>query len=286
MKKIFIINDKAGHGKSKEVSHFLYDLFKDDSNSLIINSSSKQETIQIAKNLKNKNVVVYSVGGDGTLNDIINGLAGGNSYLGIIPCGSGNDFIRNITLDTNEINLGLVNDRYFVNVISFGIDAEVANKTNELNRLNKSKNPYPRSIATVFPRYKAQTITLNGNEKKITILSICNGAYYGNGIPIAPNARIDDDLLDVYLVEEINKLEMLYLFSKLLKGRHITSPKIKHQMVKNLKINSSNPIICNVDGEIITDTNFNVVLQKDNIHYYQEDNSELKKLIIPYMKKL
>ena len=285
MIKVFIVNDKAGHGKSKEVSKFIYDLFRNDSDTFIINSSSKQQTIQIAKNFKFDNVVVYSVGGDGTLNDIINGLAGGNAYLGIIPCGSGNDFIRNISSDTNEINLGLVNNRYFINVISFGIDAEVANKVNELNKYGRSKIPYPRSIATVFPKYKPENINLDGIDKQIIILSICNGSYYGNGIPIAPAAIINDNLLDLYLVEKTSKLEMLHLFSKLLKGKHVESPKVQHQFIKNLKINSLNPIICNIDGEIIVDNNFDISLQKNTIHYYQEDNVELKKLIVPYMKK-
>lgn len=78
---------------------------------------------------------------------------------------------------------------------------------------------------------------------------------------------------------------MLHLFSKLLKGKHVESPKVQHQFIKNLKINSLNPIICNIDGEIIVDNNFDISLQKNTIHYYQENNVELKKLIVPYMKK-
>ena len=281
MKKIFIVNAKAGNGKAKEIANYLKNL----SYSNIIYTDNKQETNEVANYYKNDDCVIYSVGGDGTLNDVVNGLALGNAYLGIIPCGSGNDFIRNIDLSTNIINLGQVNERYFINIVSFGIDAEVANKVNLLNQKSKSKFVYPKGILLTFPSFKPVELTVNNDNKKITILAICNGSYYGNGIKIAPSANICDDKFDLYLVEKVNKLKMLYLFSKLLKGNHDKCAKVQKSYVTNLVINSHNSIICNIDGEIIQDSNFKISLQKEKIKYYQEDDIKLKKLIYPFMGK-
>ena len=78
---------------------------------------------------------------------------------------------------------------------------------------------------------------------------------------------------------------MLYLFSKLLKGNHDKCAKVQKSYVTNLVINSHNSIICNIDGEIIQDSNFKISLQKEKIKYYQEDDIKLKKLIYPFMGK-
>ena len=285
MKKVFIINAKAGNGQAKQIASYLNELFYSNDDAIIIYTEGKNDTIDVAKHYKNKDCVIYSVGGDGTLNDVVNGLAGGNAYLGIIPCGSGNDFIRNIDDKTDEIDLGKVNDRYFINIVSFGIDAEVANKVNELNKKGTSKLVYPKGIVLTFPKFKSPTITVDNEQKEITILAVCNGSFYGNGIKIAPHADISDGKFDLYLVEKVNKLEMLYLFSKLLKGEHDKCNKVSCSHVSNLQINSQLPLICNIDGEITSDTTFNIALQKEKIKYFQENDEHLKKLIYPFMRK-
>ncbi len=285
MKRIFIVNSKAGHGQAVNISSYIHDVFYLDDDVIIIHTDDNISTINVAKYYKNENAVIYSVGGDGTLNDVINGLSGGRAYLGIIPCGSGNDFIRNIDLQTKDIDLGKVNDRYFINIVSFGIDAEVASKVNQLNKNGGSKHVYPKGIIKTFPKFKSPSIILEDEQKDITILSICNGSYYGNGIKLAPHANIDDGQFDLYLVEKLTKLEILYLFSKLLKGTHEKSKKVKYSHIKNLQVKSFLPIICNIDGEITKGKNFHISLQKEKINYYQEDNDDLKKLIYPFMKR-
>lgn len=284
MKKIFIINSKAGNGKATLISSYIHDSFYLDDDITIIHTDDKISTINVARYYKNCNAVIYSVGGDGTLNDVVNGLSGGQAYLGIIPCGSGNDFIRNIDDKTDKIDLGKVNDRYFINIVSFGIDAEVANKVNQLNKNGGSKFVYPKGIIMTFPKFKSPSIILNNTPKDITILSICNGSYYGNGIQLAPHADIDDGQFDLYLVEKLNKIKIIYLFSKLLRGTHENNPQVKYSHIKNLQINSLQPIICNIDGEITKGKDFNIALQKEKINYFQENDSRLKKLIYPFMK--
>ena len=170
MKKVFIINAKAGNGQAKQIASYLNELFYSNDDAIIVYTEGKNDTIDVAKHYKNKDCVIYSVGGDGTLNDVVNGLAGGNAYLGIIPCGSGNDFIRNIDDKTDEIDLGKVNDRYFINIVSFGIDAEVANKVNELNKKGSSKMVYPKGIVLTFPKFKSPTITVDNEQKEISEL--------------------------------------------------------------------------------------------------------------------
>ena len=284
MKKIFIVNSKAGHGNALNISSYIHDLFYLNDDVTIIHTDDKSCTINVAKYYKNDDAIIYSVGGDGTLNDVVNGMAGGQAYLGIIPCGSGNDFIRNINSHTKAIDLGKVNDRYFINIVSFGIDAEVANKVNQINKNGGSKFVYPKGIMLTFPKFKSPSIILDNEQKEITILSICNGSYYGNGIKLAPRANIADGQFDFYLVEKLNKLKILYLFSKLLKGTHEKNKEVKYSHIQNLQVKSLQPIICNIDGEITSGKNFHISLQKEKINYYQEDNNNLKKLIYPFTK--
>ena len=266
MKRVFIVNPTAGKGKALKVGKALFEICESEGLDYeIIYTQTPGSAKKIAQQYRSNfgETIVYSVGGDGTLNEVVNGIVNSGSVLGIIPAGTGNDFskIMNKTIRTNNsgierIDIGKVNERYFINVASLGIDAKVAKRANQL----KEKS-VPSSLvyylSALIEMLKLESIKLKVDGKKdfknFTMLAVCNGAYYGGGIAIAPNASINDGVFDVYEVPNINRLQLLKLFSLLLKHRHESSSLINYWKTDFFEVESLVPLLCNIDGEIIED---------------------------------
>jgi diacylglycerol kinase family enzyme len=103
-------------------------------------------------------------------------------------------------------------------------------------------------------------ITINGQslEQEITLLAMCNGKYYGNGIPIAPNACLNNNLLNICLADKISKAKIPFLFNGLMKMRHEEYPFVHVQTTDNITVTSDELLACNIDGEIVRDNKFDV----------------------------
>ena len=151
MKYVFIINPASGKTDYNKIKENIIKTLENEDYEIYETKAPKEAT-QIANRFKNEeNTVVYSVGGDGTLNEVVNGIAEGKCKLGIIPTGSGNDFYRTLKETKNEnirLDLGKVNGRYFINIASVGMDAETCNNANKIkskigsniNQLTKLSN--------------------------------------------------------------------------------------------------------------------------------------------------
>lgn len=282
MKYIFIVNPMSGNGKGAVVSQVIKEYCnKLNVNFKIICTKSKGDAKNIASLYKNKNIVVYSVGGDGTLNEVVNGLYNSKSTLGIVPVGTGNDFYKSLVdYSSNIIDIGKVNDRYFINIASVGLDAEVADLANYLKDKKLSKNlVYILSLIKNYFSYKNKKIKIDGREENITILTICNGKYYGNGFKIAPNAKLNSGLFDVCEVKDIKKLEMIPLISKLVKGTHITDNKVNIYSANKINIESPVNLACNIDGEIIKDNKFEFSIIPNALSIDYKDNLKINKFL-------
>lgn len=284
MKRLFIVNPKAGNGRpleaAKQIEQFDLDDFK------IVYSDDPIKSGKIVSNYSNKGYCIYSVGGDGTLNNIINNMNYSVSSLGIIPCGSGNDFVRSINEKTKTIDLGFVNEKKFLNVASIGIDAEIADCANNL-KINKkaSSTAYVRGIIKTIPKYESKTVYIDDFEENITLLAVCNGKFYGNGIKIAPDAEINDGIFNIYEVSRMNKFKMIYTFIKLIGGKHEQIEEVHKKITTGLDVKSTIPLVCNVDGEIFKSDKFNFLLQPNAIKLVEEDNEQLKNLVLTLKRK-
>jgi len=282
MFNVFIINVNAG----KKNSYIIGNIIKEYCDSMNILYSinytlNEEETAKIIDKYKDyEDVSLYSVGGDGTLNQIVNYLPYTNIKLNVIPTGTGNDFYKSIfdkKIDT--IDIGKVNDKYFINVASIGIDAEMANTANVLKNKNiKGNLVYPLSIIKNYFTYKPINLDINNTNKDITLLTICNAGYYGNGFNISPNYNLNDGLFDVYEVIDLNKIKILKLFLKLIKGKHINDNNVIMYKTDNIIVNSNIELNCNIDGEIIKDKNFNFNICKDAIKL-DNDTIKIKELL-------
>ena len=209
MKYIFIVNKGAGKGKCIKIVPEIEEECKKRNYEYEIRYIEENLTgADIAREYKDESNVIYVVGGDGTLAKTLPGIVGTKNKLGIIPAGSGNDTYRTIkTMEDGEhlIDLGKINDTYFINVACTGIDAEVANNLDLFrNTIVPSSQLYTVSIFYTFAKFKFKRIKLKTKVKELdseyTILSICNGSYYGGGYKIAPKSRFTDGLLGAFIL--------------------------------------------------------------------------------------
>lgn len=275
MKRIYIVNPKSGNGKPLSIIGQIQHICEIKKYGYkIVFTEHPHHATEIAKYYGNPNNVIFSVGGDGTLNEIINGLEK-NSLISVVPCGSGNDFYKVIDNKTNYIDLGQVNDRKFINIASLGIDANVAYISNVLKD-KKVSNAYLKAIIQAIKEYE----NLDTNLGLKTLIAICNGNYYGGGFHIATNeTKINDGLLDVCMVKNLNRVQVIYMFLQLILKTHIYSKTFKSMQVENIEIQSRYNIKCNIDGEILEGNNFIFQVLPSYLKYYQEEDQDLQKVI-------
>ncbi len=286
MKHIFIINPTAGKADGFDLLRVIYSVCLMNGNDFDFEfTNSIGDATKLAKKnaLENKQCIVYSVGGDGTLNEVVNGIVNTDAILGILPFGSGNDFFRMLS-DTKidiisrtingfiaETNIGYANKTHFINIASLGYDAEVAVNASIMKQHKLIPNDmiYYASIFYTLLSYKFPNVKISFNdvdlEQKITLLAICNGKYYGNGIPIAPTANYKDNLFNICLADKINKARIPFLLTKVLKGEHESFNFVHTYQSDYIKAEAEQPISCNVDGETFTSDSFEFGIVKNKM---------------------
>lgn len=281
IQNIFIINGQISRNKIRAFGNFLSTISEEEKlKNLVLYTVGRNDAKRLAKEYSNiyKNAIIYSVGGDGTLNEVINGI-NPNCKLAIIPLGTGNDFYRvyKEIEGTQKIDLGIVNNKKFINIASIGVDAEVANKANYYKCKGKFKNfeYYAGIIDSLIknPNYN----TSLGN---ITLLAVCNGKYYGNNVPINPNYNLSDGEFEVYKASKLKRLEFLKLFLKIYQGNHFDNDLVDFFKTDNLQVISDKSIVCNVDGEIIYSNEFNFNVIKDGITLTNDTPEYIKKYVL------
>lgn len=286
MKRVFIVNPVAGKGYALKTGKVIESVCIEKGIDYKIHYTNKpNEATELTKlyAYSLEPTLIYSVGGDGTLCEVVNGIVNSNAMLGIIPSGSGNDFVKVLpTLGEgiHKIDIGKVNDLYFTNIASIGIDAEVASNVSLMKEKGLPRSwVYNASILYTLSKFKSQTITYNDISKRITLIAICNGRYYGGGFGIAPNALIDDGQFDIYLADAMPKIYIPGLLLKLKKQIHESSPRIHKYNASSISIDSEKQMVCNVDGEIIKDNHFDFEIQKKAVTLYNVDDLKIKKML-------
>lgn len=246
-----------------------------------INSLELSTEDILDKYKKSKNIII-AVGGDGTINRVLNSIVGTENILGFIPYGTGNDFYKAALelLDDgiNEIDLGKINDKYFINVVCFGIDADIGNNENIVHsKIIPEKQRYNISMIYHFLKFKVRDMRVFINNKEYrdsyTTVCVCNGRYYGGGYKVGYNASLTDKKFDVYLVSKMRKSKMIPLILGMNKGKHENSKYTKKFNVDKILIESDKDITCNFDGDKLTSKKFDISLIPKGISIYY--NKEL-----------
>jgi len=280
LKTELIINQTAGGGKAKKLLPEITNIFhKIDFPFYTTFTNSPEGATNLARQAADNGAdLIVSVGGDGTINEIINGIVTAKNHpaLGIIPAGWANDFIKSTAIPNNiyqacqvikegktrKIDLGLINQQiYFANVCGIGFDAEItalANqiKTNHPNLPSLSSYVYVfaaiKKLLSPIPSFQVK-ITIDDQviEKDILFLAIANGRIEGGKFNIAPNAKIDDGLLDVWIINKMNRTRCLRLLPKAMKGTHKEVPEVSYFHGKKITIEAAEPLTAQVAGEML-----------------------------------
>lgn len=230
--------------------------------------------------------MVVALGGDGTVNEVINGLmAEGDGdpevTLGIIPGEKGNDLARTlgIPFDYAEacrrvvhqrerpIDLGKITysyggrqqQRYFINIAGLGFDGDVVRRvTPRLRALSSPTIRYLGGLLITLATYKNKnvSVTLDGEELRQRAFSIviCNGRYFGGGMRVAPEALPDDGLFDVIVVGDLARWEILANLPRIYKGTHLSHPKVDVHRARQVKVEARKPMLLQADGELLGET--------------------------------
>ena len=290
MKYHFIINGKSGKDNKPLLEAKIREAcFKRKINYDITYTKRPSDAKRIAAEFPDEESVIFSVGGDGNLNDTLNGIVGSeNKILGVIPAGSGNDFartLRNFDDGIHSIDIGSINNRYFLNVACVGLDADVADNvsiTREKKWIPTSQRFNASFVYTYF-KYLPKKVKIrmgeNEAEGEITILAICNAQYYGSGYKIAPHALLDDGLFDIYLVKKMPKIKILPMLASLARGKHEKFSAIKRYQESEIHVESDEKLSFNVDGELMRGTSFDLKIHKAAIRIFND-----KKFIYDILK--
>lgn len=272
MKHLFIINPVAGKGRPLELISEIKRIFHDLKEEYYIEVSEYpgHATEIVERYVKDDIYRVYSVGGDGTLNEVLNGIVGSNSCIAVIPGGSGNDFFRSIKSDKDEkdvlirtihgkekeVDIAKVNGKYFINISSVGFDAETAYNAQKLKRFPFIGGGIAYTIAVFITiiKNKSYDVHITYDDKyyngRILLTAIANGRYYGGGILPAPKAELNDGLLDICIIKALGRFKILTLFPKYIKGNHVNLKEVFLSKAGKIEIHCKKDIPLNIDGEV------------------------------------
>ena len=225
------------------------------------------------------------IGGDGTVNEVVNGVAGTETEIAVLPCGTGQDFGRThgipsrfddavrVALDggTQTIDLGRVElddgtARFYANVGSAGMSGAVARRANAMTKRFGGRATFFYALTREFLAWQNTQVTVeledgSRHEGPMHDVIVANGNWHGGGMKLAPEARQDDGAFDIVTIGDVNKLDFLTTAPKLYSGRYLSHPKVELLRSSSVAISAAEPLPLEVDGEPIgaTPARFEVV---------------------------
>lgn len=293
MKSRLILNPVAGTDSAPlflmRMNEKLRDIFGDLDISLTTGAGDAREIAE--KTARDENYShIFIAGGDGTLNEVLNGVgrvenAFSRITFGLIPLGTGNDFADALGLPEDveesleiisrkrrvEIDVGQLNDKFFINVSAGGFIAEVSDAVNPELKTLTGKFAYLvggaqvlfdyqpvktkiklASFASTFDAETAQSATVIEADFDIQMFAVCNSRLVGGGRMIAPFAAINDGFFDVCLVESMSTPEFLALLMQVPSGSHIEDARVEYFRTNEIEMTFEREIKVNADGEVFS----------------------------------
>ena len=224
---------------------------------------------------------LVAVGGDGTVNEVANGILNtgnaGEVSFGVISTGTGSDFARSAGIPMDSLNAcslltstkrlvidagiveyhknGQKTQRYFVNAAGIGFDAAAVESTEKIPKYFGGTIPYLAGLLRTLVGYRNKSVVMDiDNRKKsekILSVIVANGNYLGGGMHVAPDAVIDDALLDVVVIGDVGKLDLIKSLPMIYKGTHGDHPKVRIEKAAEVSIDTSERVLVHADGELL-----------------------------------
>lgn len=216
--------------------------------------------------------VVVAGGGDGTLGSIAGALLDGGPPLGVLPLGTANDFARTLGLPTDPaeavglitrtrprpVDVGLVNGIPFLNAASLGLSADLAGELTDEAKRRFGRFGYLLTALRLILEARSFRVTIEGDcgraETRSLMIAVGNGRHHGGGLTIAPDARIDDGMLDLYSLETTRLWRLALIGWALRSGHHVHWSDVRAVRGERFEIRTRRPRPVNVDGELRTMT--------------------------------
>ncbi len=284
MKAFFIVNPVAGNGRGRRVwEEINAKLFKSIGEQDYKFTDFPGDATDLARDavLKGYDTIV-SCGGDGTVNEVLNGLVNSNVNFTILPLGTGSDFGKTVGIRSYEDTIRALNngevvlsdvgkayfykenkERYFLNILEIGFGAEVMEYVNT----HKKHRKYAfliGVIATVM-KMKKFKIELDYTSKTLDFESIevivANGKYFGGGMLASPGSKINDGELDVHILKAVSKLKTLTRLRDLINGSYIEKGYSQDFQLDNIDFKGEEQLV-EMDGEVTGRTPISITIEK------------------------
>ncbi len=275
LRYIFIFNPAADKGRASRKTEWLKAQISGRTDSALFTTTYAGHAEDIARSEKREGTCMIACGGDGTLHEVVNAVAGEGVTIGIVPIGSANDFIKTLhpqnklhTVVTNlfeaksrNIDIGSVSygdeHRFFINSLGIGFTGRIAKCIKMVSWL-KGELGYVYALFSVLFVHKSLTmgikITLEDSflefHEPVFAFSVLNGKIEGGKFRIAPYAELSDGLLDVCILKAVPKHEFFRYVYKYLCGIHITDPQVIYCKAKAVEVMLENLEVMHLDGEV------------------------------------
>lgn len=282
---VVILNPAANHGRATRIRPLVERALTGGRGELVLTERPRHGE-ELAREAAQSGRPVVIVGGDGTLAEAANGILSAQQPatvpLGLVAAGNGNDYAWNtlklprdpaaalevaLSGEVAAVDVGRVNERYFVNSLGVGIDANIAAAASELKR-------YPflqgqtlywaaslREIIFHYDRCPWLKVYPDGEEtdgRLYALSAITVGPTYGGGFRINPQADMRDGLFDLCTIVKPSKMRALRILGMVSKGQHVTQPEVQMRRVRSIVLESQEPVFAHLDGEVMKASRFDV----------------------------
>ena len=278
---IVILNPAGNRGRSAKLRAPLEKTLAGGRGELAL-TSAPGEAQRIAGDAARAGRSIIAVGGDGTLSEVANGIlaSGQRVPLGIVPAGSGNDYacqtlkLPRDPLQALEIALhatptpmdaGAVNDRFFINSLGVGLDANIAARAERLKHVPLLRGNALYQVASVYellfqyhhcPQLRVSLDGAAQDQRPYTVAAVTIGPTYGGGFRINPNADSTDGMFDVCLIVKPGQMRALRLLPMVKQGKHTDQPEVRQLLARSLVLEADQPIHAHCDGEVFSAQRF------------------------------
>ncbi len=278
-KTLIVVNPKSGSGRGAGYADRAKELLASNQVAVDVrHTTGRGEAETLASEAVETGYARVTVcGGDGTVHEVVNALAGTDVALGILPCGRGNDFARAMGIPAapekaasillqghvRPFDLGKVNDRYFATVMTLGFDSEVARLVYDGEVPFKGMAAYLWGMLRMLRIYGGVGLRMTGDfgtiDQSVLLAATGNTSTYGGGIRIVPNASPDDGALDICLVRMMSAARILRVFPRVYWGGHLSHPSIFSYRTGRLRLETDEPVVLFADGEPVGETPAEIV---------------------------
>jgi len=247
-----------------------------------VRSSLKELRLPFAvcNNLENQSLETFTgliiIGGDGTLNYVINHLSNFDLPIGIIPAGSGNDYVKSLSIgrtleeqietaingQIKEVDIGQCNDHLFLNGFGLGFDGQIAKEFEENRTILRGHAAYYYHVIRILANYQPRPLkfSIDGQsfQEKILLLTIAKGTTFGGGFKLTPHANLDDGQFGIGIIRDLKPLKRFLNVHRLKDGSHDQFDEVDFVKGKQIKIEAQPDMTAHIDGELIGNPPFEI----------------------------